>query len=121
MPEAALRILVVEDHPALGRFIAAVLGGAGWTVVGPIGDHAAALEAARRLSFDLVLIDRMLQGEDALGIAGAVAERGIPCLLMSGYPRSGLPERFRDQPFLEKPFTKEALLDAVCAATDSLA
>jgi hypothetical protein len=34
---------------------------------------------------------------------------------MSGYPRSTLPERFRESAFLEKPFTMDALLDAVRA------
>jgi CheY-like chemotaxis protein len=121
LPDAALRILIVEDHPALGRFIAAVLEGAGWSVVGPMGDYAAAVEAAQQLSFDLALIDRVLQGDDAFAIAAAVRRRGIPCLLMSGYPRSGLPEQVRDLPFLEKPFSKDALLEAVRAAAGGVA
>jgi CheY-like chemotaxis protein len=116
MPEAAPRVLVVEDHPALGRFIAAVLLGAGMSVVGPLGEHAAALAAAEQAPLDLALVDRMLQGRDAFSIVDAATARGIPCLLVSGYPRSGLPERFRGLPFLEKPFTKETLLDAARAA-----
>ena len=57
----------------------------------------------------------MLGGEETLAIADALAERGIPCLLISGYSRSTLPERFQDLPFLEKPFTMDTLLDAVRA------
>jgi DNA-binding response OmpR family regulator len=115
MIEPPVRILVIEDHHPLGRLITGALKTAGWTVVGPIADRAEALDAARRLPFDLVLMDRMLQGEDALAIADVVAERGIPHVLMSGYARSTLPERFRDGAFLEKPFALDTLLDAVRA------
>src|SRR6266851_3781563 len=110
-----LRILVIEDHPPLGRFITAALVTAGCAVVGPVTDPVAALDAARRLPLDLALMDRMLGDEETLAIADALAERGIPCILMSGYPRSTLPARFQDSPFLEKPFTMDTLLDAVRA------
>ena len=116
MPNVALRILVIEDNAALGRFIAAALVNAGWVVLGPITGHDLAMDAARHLMFDLALMDRMLRGADALAIADALSARGIPCLVMSGYPRSTLPERFRDFAFLEKPFTMDALLGAVRAA-----
>jgi DNA-binding response OmpR family regulator len=115
MVASTLRILVIEDHPALGRFIAEALEAAGWAVVGLIGDHASALDAARREPFDLAVMDRMLRGKETLAIADALAGRSIPFLLMSGYPRSTLPDRFRDGPFLEKPFTMDTLLDAVRA------
>ena len=116
---ASLRILVVEDHAALGRFIAAALEAAGWAVLGPMSDQAEAMEAARRSEFDLAVMDRLLRGEEAFAIVDVLEERGIPCLLVSGYSRSTLPERFRDLPFLEKPFTMDALVDAVRAAAKS--
>jgi DNA-binding response OmpR family regulator len=115
MAGSSLRILVIEDHLPLGRFITAALATAGCAVVGPVTDHASALDAARHLPLDLALMDRMLRGEETLAIADTLAERGIPCLWMSGYPRSTLPERFRESAFLEKPFTMDALLDAVRA------
>jgi DNA-binding response OmpR family regulator len=115
--ETTLRILVVEDHAALGRFITEVLTGAGYSVVGPIANQAAALEAVARDPFDLVVIDRRLQGEETSALGDALATRGISCLLISGFPRSSLPERFRELPFLEKPFTMEQLVAAVNAVT----
>jgi DNA-binding response OmpR family regulator len=116
MADSSLRILVIEDHLPLGRFITAALATAGCAVVGPVTDYASALDAARHLSFDLALMDRMLRGEETLAIADALAERGIPCLWMSGYPQSALPERFQQSPFLEKPFTMDTLVDTVRAA-----
>src|SRR6266702_482561 len=107
-----MRVLVVEDHAALARFIADTLQAAGWEVAGPVADAEAAIDAAQRLALDLVVMDRSLRGEEAFGIADAASERGIPCLLVSGYQRATLPDRFRDHPVLEKPFTMEALLTA---------
>ena len=116
MAAAGLRILVIEDHPALGRFVAAALAGAGWAVLGPLGDHASAMEAARHEPVDVAVTDRLVQGNETFAIADALAERGVRCVIMSGYPRSTLPERFQDLPFLEKPFTMDALIEAVRAA-----
>lgn len=116
MAGAASRILVIEDHPALGRLISAGLAGAGWVVLGPVADRDDALDAARRLPCELALMDRWLRGEESFAIADALLARGVPVLLMSGYPRATLPERFRAFPFLEKPFTTQALLGAVRGA-----
>jgi DNA-binding response OmpR family regulator len=115
--EAALRILVVEDHAALGRFITEVLTAAGYGVIGPMANQSATLEALARASIDLAVVDRRLHGEETSAICEALAVRGIGCLLISGYPRLSLQERFRDLPFLEKPFTMEELVAAVNAVT----
>jgi DNA-binding response OmpR family regulator len=114
----AWRVMIIEDHGALGRFIAATLSSAGWSVIGQVCDHAAAMEAARHRQFELAIIDRMLQGEDSFGIAEAIIEREIGVLLISGYPRSSLPERFHNLPYLEKPFAVGDLLAAVEAIAD---
>jgi len=111
--EAASRILVVEDHDALGRFISAALTGAGWVVIGPVASQAAALDAVERQRFGVAVVDFILKGQEAFAITDALVERGIACLLISGHPPSSLPERFRDLPFLEKPFTMSGLLAAV--------
>ena len=116
MAAAGLRILVIEDHPALGRFVAAALEGAGWVVLGPMSDHASAMEAAQRLPVDVAVMDRLVHGKETFAIADALRERGVRCVIMSGYPHSTLPERFRDLPFLEKPFAMDVLVEAVRAA-----
>lgn len=106
-------ILVIEDHAALARFIAAALASAGLDVLGPVTDYAAALQAAASWAMDLALIDCHLAGQDSAPIADTVLGRGIPCVLISGYPRSRLPERQKTLPFVEKPFTVEILVAAV--------
>ena len=116
MAETASRILVVEDHAALGRYIAAVLVADGWQVIGPIDNHASAIHAVRRRSFAVAVLDWMLRGEEAVAVLDALIARGIGCVLVSGYAQSILPERFRDLPFLRKPFARESLIETVNAA-----
>jgi DNA-binding response OmpR family regulator len=114
---AACRILVIEDHAALGRFIAASLSSAGWTVVGPVADHVSAMQAVQRCQFDFAVLDRMLRGAEAFTVAEELLASGQPFLLISGYERSTLPRHLRGVPFLQKPFTTSALLAAIRAAT----
>jgi DNA-binding response OmpR family regulator len=113
--EAVRRILIVEDHAALARFIGAAVATAGWAVVGPFPDHASAMDAARRVPLDLAVLDRLLAGEETFAILDVLVERGVGCVLISGYPRDGLPKRYRALPFLLKPFTMDALLAALRA------
>ena len=117
MAETDSRILVVEDHAALGRFITAVLTGAGWQVIGPIDNHASALDAVQWRQFALAVLDWTLRGEEAIAVVDALVARDIRCLLISGHAPSILPKRFRDLPFLRKPFTRESLLEKVIAET----
>ena len=115
MRGAALRVLVIEDHVALSRFIAAALTFGGLTVTGSVGDQALALVAIRQDSFDIAVLDWTLRGEEAVAIIDALHGRGIPFLLISGHALSHLPQHLREVPFLQKPFTASTLLEAIAA------
>jgi DNA-binding response OmpR family regulator len=117
LTDAAFRILVIEDHAALGRFIAASLASAGWAVVGPFSDPVSAMQAVNGRQFDFAVLDRMLRGEEAFAVAEALLASGVPFLLISGYERSTLPPHLHGVPFLMKPFTISALLAAIRAAS----
>ena len=116
LTDAGFRILVIEDHAALGRFITASLNSAGWAVVGPFADPVSAMQAVNGRQFDLAVLDRMLRGEEAFAVAEALLASGLPFLLISGYERSTLPPHLQALPFLLKPFTTSALLAAIRAA-----
>lgn len=107
-----LRILVVEDHAPMARSMVAALTAAGW-IAEAVGELAAALDAARQSPIDLAVIDRSIRGESAFGIIDALQTRGLPCLLVSGHPRSTLPQQYRHLAFLEKPFAMRDLVAAV--------
>src|SRR5215210_319769 len=62
-----MRILIVDDHPITRAALTSLLEGHGFTVAGEAADGEEAIESARRLSPDLVLLDLSMPGLDGLG------------------------------------------------------
>jgi DNA-binding NarL/FixJ family response regulator len=63
MPET---ILIVDDHPLTRSALAALLGQNGFSVVGEASDGETAIQQARELSPDLVLLDLSMPGMNGL-------------------------------------------------------
>jgi DNA-binding NarL/FixJ family response regulator len=63
MPES---ILIVDDHPLTRSALSALLGQHGFNVVGEAADGEAAIERARELRPDLVLLDLSMPGMNGL-------------------------------------------------------
>src|SRR3954452_17809813 len=97
------RVLVVEDEYFIAADIARALDAAGGRAVGPAGS----IEQARRLlkeqQVDAAILDLNLHGEMAYPLVSDLAQRGLPCVIMSGYSPESLPESVRHVPSLEKP------------------
>ncbi|MDQ2985086.1 MAG: response regulator transcription factor [Actinomycetota bacterium] len=62
----ALRILIVDDHPLTRNALSALLEQHGQSVVGEAADGASAIEAARDLRPDIVLLDLSMPGMSGL-------------------------------------------------------
>jgi DNA-binding response OmpR family regulator len=67
MDPRAPRILVVDDEPPIVELVSGYLGREGWTV-DTAADGPAALEAARRVDPDVVILDVMLPGLDGIEV-----------------------------------------------------
>jgi signal transduction histidine kinase len=113
------RVLVVDDMPALLGLARTILDAAGYAVdIAPSADAAAQMiDAGER--FDLVISDVVMPGQlDGFGLVDHLAgiAPGMPVILMSGFA----PEPARlarcSARFLGKPFTRQALLEAVSAS-----
>ena len=67
----------------------------------------------------LVLLDLMMPVMDgAEALAAIRARSGVPVILCSGYTEEAVPEDLSDDPatgFLQKPYARAALLDAITA------
>jgi CheY-like chemotaxis protein len=57
-----MRILLVDDHPITRAALSSLLEGHGFSVAGEAADGAEAIEVARRLRPDLVLLDLSMPG-----------------------------------------------------------
>lgn len=106
-------ILVVDDEAMICRLTARFLADAGFRVLEAHGAaKALALLATLGGSVQLVVSDIAMPQMTGLELAAAMADRwaAVPILLVSGH---GAPEPVYTGPFLPKPFTAAALLDAV--------
>ena len=114
-----MRLLVVEDDPAIASFLVKGLKEAGFAV-----DHAAsggaALEMASSTTYDLAVVDLMLPGLDGLGLIEELRRRRItvPVIILSA--KRSVDDRVRGlqaggDDYLTKPFAFEELLARVQA------
>ena len=114
-----MRLLVVEDDPAIASFLVKGLKEAGFAV-----DHAGsggtALEMASRESYDLAIVDLMLPGMDGLALIEELRRRRItvPVIILSA--KRAVDDRVRGlqaggDDYLTKPFAFEELLARVQA------
>ena len=106
---AGRRILVVEDDMLIAVLIEEELQELGCVVVGPVSKLDAALRLADSPGLDAAILDVNIRGGLVYPVAKQLQTRGIPFALASGYGDWALPEAFRDQPRLTKPFTCEEL------------
>ena len=122
MPSArGLRVLVVDDEPALARIAERALMHAG-CVVRAVLDAASAMELLRAApdAVDVLVTDLTMPGTSGLELAAeALGLRpGLPILLVSGYSVMITEDDLQAQGIsavLQKPFTTEELARAVMA------
>jgi CheY-like chemotaxis protein len=110
------RVLVVEDSPVVAPFTADLLEELGYSVIGPAPNMAAARELIEAEAFDVAIMDIHIRGERVFPLCDALAAKGVPFLLTSGYADWQIPEKWKDRPRLQKPYT----IDAVEAALAGL-
>ncbi len=80
---ASTSVLVVEDEPAIATAVARRLSAEGWQVE-TVGDGLQAVDAAARLSPDVVVLDVMLPGIDGLEVCRRIqADRPVPVLMLT--------------------------------------
>jgi DNA-binding response OmpR family regulator len=115
MPE---NILVVEDEPALQETLVYNLEKEGYTVQA-VGDGRIALETARALKPDLIVLDIMLPGLDGFEVCKILRKEGsVPILMLTARDDEidrvvGLEVGADD--YLTKPFSMRELLARVKA------
>jgi len=69
-------VLIVDDHPTFRLTARALLEAEGFEIVGEAVDGESAVEAARRLRPELVLLDVQLPGIDGFEVARRLTSNG---------------------------------------------
>src|SRR5690606_6967620 len=119
------RLLIVEDEDSVRRFLCEALGAAGFEVCeARNGREGLAELEARGDAIDLVLSDVVMpiMGGPEMAKELARSRPELPIVWMSGYTRDTAYEGGslgKDVPFLQKPVSGRALVDAVRAALSS--
>jgi two-component system cell cycle sensor histidine kinase/response regulator CckA len=108
------RILIVEDETIVAMDIAMTLRRLGYDAVGVVDNGEAAIESARSLNPDLVLMDIRIKGSmDGIEAATAIQrDRATPIVFLTAHADADTVERSKSAaPFgyLVKPFDERAL------------
>lgn len=113
-PLSGQRILIVEDEMMIAVMLEDMLEELGCQVAAVAAKPVQALAIiAAEQPIDAAILDVNLDGQNSYEIAAALDERGIPFLFSTGYAAVAVEQRYRDRPFLQKPFRQEDLQKAL--------
>ena len=111
------RILVAEDEALIRIDLAEMLGEAGYEVVGQASNGEQAVEMARELTPDLVIMDVKMPVMDGITAAEEIGAAKIcPVVMLTAFSQTELVERARDagvMAYIVKPFTAADLAPAI--------
>ena len=113
----SLRIVIADDEPIIRLDLRKTLENMGHQVVAEAGDGAKAVEVARDLKPDIVILDIKMPELDGIDAAKVITTEGIaPVLLLTAYSQKDLVDRAKDAgvfAYLVKPFKEADLLPAM--------
>jgi two-component system KDP operon response regulator KdpE len=117
---APLRVLIVDDEPAIRRFLRTSLSAQGYRVT-EVEDGGAALESLRRNPVDLLVLDLGLPDVDGFEVIRRLRETGstVPIVVLSSRSDEAGKVKALDlgaDDYLTKPFGVEELLARIRAA-----
>ena len=122
---APLTVLVVEDEALIRLDLAEMLTEEGYVVAGEAGDGEQAVELARQLGPDLVIMDIKMPKVDGIAAAATVVdERIAPVVMLTAFSQRELITQARDagaMAYLVKPFARHELVPAIELAVSRFA
>ena len=104
------RIVVAEDESLIRMDIVETLKDQGFDVVGEAGDGLKAIELAKELKPDLMVMDIKMPDMDGLSAAEQIAKLRIPVVFLTAFNQQELVSRASEvgaMAFLVKPFSPE--------------
>jgi AmiR/NasT family two-component response regulator len=111
------RIIVADDESLIRMDLREMLTNLGYLVVGEVGDGRSAVNLARELRPDIVIMDIKMPDMDGIEAARFLTEEQIaPVILLTAYSQQDLVERAKEAGvvgYLVKPFKEHELTPAI--------
>jgi len=112
-----VRVIVADDESIICMDLREMLGNLGYLVVGEAGDGQSAVNLARELRPDVVLMDIKMPGTDGIEAASTLTEERIaPVVLLTAFSQRDLVERAKEAGvvgYLVKPVQEADLTPAI--------
>jgi response regulator NasT len=119
------RIVIAEDEDVTRHDLREILEGLGYLVVGEARDGHSAVNLARELKPDIIIMDIQMPGLDGIDAAKALTtERIAPVLLLTAFHDKAKVERAKEAgviAYLVKPFRESDLEPAIEVALSRFA
>ena len=114
LPLDGRQVLIVEDESLVAMLLETILEDMGCTPVGPASNIDDGEAMARdTIDLDAALLDVNVAGRQVFPVAEALKARGVPFVFSTGSGEGGLPDEWRGQTTLQKPFTEDAVRAAL--------
>ncbi|PWH18565.1 MAG: response regulator [Ardenticatenia bacterium] len=111
------RIIIADDESIIRADLREMLTNLGYLVIGEVGDGRSAVNLARELRPDIVIMDIKMPDMDGIEAAKILTEEQIaPVILLTAYSQQDLVERAREAgvvAYLVKPFQEADLAPAI--------
>jgi len=114
---APWRIIIADDESLIRLDLREMLSHLGYDVIGEAGDGLTALELARTLQPDLLIMDIKMPDLDGISAAEVLTREKIaPVVLLTAYSDQGLVERAKEAGvvgYVVKPFREAELMPVI--------
>jgi response regulator NasT len=111
------RIIIADDESLIRLDLREMLLNLGYLVVGEVGDGRSAVNLARELRPDVVIMDIKMPDMDGIEAAKILTEERIaPVILLTAYSQKDLVERAKEAGvvgYMVKPFRESDLIPAI--------
>ena len=111
------RVIIADDESLIRMDLREMLVNLGYLVVGEVGDGRSAVNLARELKPDVVIMDIKMPDVDGIDAAKILTEERIaPVILLTAYSQKDLVERAKEAGvvgYMVKPFRESDLVPAI--------
>jgi len=112
-----IRVIVADDESVIRTDLREMLTTLGYLVIGEAGDGQSAVNLARELKPDIVIMDIKMPGMDGIEAAKILTQEKIaPVLLLTAYSQRELFERAKEAGvvgYLVKPYREQEIAPAI--------